>query len=108
MPTYEYRCDNCGHEMEAFQSMSAKPLKKCPECGRMKLVRLIGTGAAVLFKGSGFWQTDYRSDSYKKDAAKDKPADSSKSDGKSEKKKDDAKPAASKKKESSPAKSDGK
>lgn len=106
MPTYEYRCDNCGHEMEAFQSMSAKPMKKCPECGKMKLVRLIGTGAAVLFKGSGFWQTDYRSESYKKDAAKDKPAEKS---DKSEKKKDDAKPAASKKKESgAAAKSDGK
>lgn len=84
MPTYEYRCDDCGHEMEAFHSMKAKPLKKCPECGKMKLKRLIGTGAGVLFKGSGFWQTDYRSESYKQDAAKDKPSENGKSESKGE------------------------
>ena len=64
MPTYDYRCEACGHTFDAFQSFSEKPLKKCPECGKQKLRRLIGTGAAVIFKGSGFYQTDYRSESY--------------------------------------------
>jgi putative FmdB family regulatory protein len=93
MPTYDYRCDNCGHELEVFQSMSAAPLRKCPECGRQKLKRLIGTGAGVIFKGGGFWQTDYPSESYKKgaDAEKPKPAETkseSKSETKTEKKTD--------------------
>ena len=66
MPTYDYVCQACHHEMEAFQSMTAKPLRKCPECGKLKLKRLIGTGAGVIFKGSGFYETDYRSESYKK------------------------------------------
>jgi putative FmdB family regulatory protein len=74
MPTYEYVCDACEHEFEEFQSMSAKHLKKCPECGKNKLRRLIGTGAGIIFKGSGFYQTDYRSDGYNKD----KKADSEK------------------------------
>ncbi len=74
MPTYEYRCAACDHEFELFQSMSASHKRKCPECGRLKLERLIGTGAAVIFKGSGFYQTDYRSESYKKAAEKDKKA----------------------------------
>jgi putative FmdB family regulatory protein len=65
MPTYDYRCDACEHQFEEFQSMSEPPLKKCPQCGKKKLRRLFGTGAAVLFKGAGFYQTDYRSDSYK-------------------------------------------
>lgn len=60
MPTYDYRCDNCAHEMEAFQSITARPLRKCPECGRQTLKRLIGTGAGVIFKGSGFYETDYK------------------------------------------------
>jgi putative FmdB family regulatory protein len=71
MPTYEYHCDACEHQFEDFQSMSEKPLKKCPECGKSKLRRLFGTGAAVLFKGSGFYQTDYRSESYKASAKAD-------------------------------------
>ena len=86
MPTYDYECDACGHTFELFQSMSAPVEKKCPECGKPKLRRLFGTGAAVVFKGSGFYQTDYRSDSYKKAAENDKPASESKSDGKSESK----------------------
>ncbi|MAE61463.1 MAG: FmdB family transcriptional regulator [Planctomycetaceae bacterium] len=66
MPTYDYRCAACNHEMEAFQSMSAKPLRKCPECGKLKLKRLIGVGAGIIFKGSGFYETDYaRSSDYK-------------------------------------------
>ena len=64
MPTYEYQCDACEHSFEEFQSFSDKPLTKCPQCGKRKLRRLIGTGAAILFKGSGFYQTDYRSESY--------------------------------------------
>ncbi len=75
MPTYEYRCKACGHEFELFQSMSDSPRRKCPACARNALERLIGTGAAVVFKGSGFYQTDYRSESYKKAAeAESKPA----------------------------------
>lgn len=66
MPTYEYRCESCRHEFEEFQSITAKPLKKCPQCRKNKLRRLIGTGAGIIFKGSGFYETDYRSDSYKK------------------------------------------
>src|SRR5712692_3245643 len=65
MPTYEYQCDACEHNFDEFQSFSEKPLKKCPKCGKSKLRRLFGTGAAVLFKGSGFYETDYRSESYK-------------------------------------------
>src|SRR6266571_7489681 len=71
MPTYDYECDACKHEFEEFQSMMDKPLKKCPKCGKSKLRRLIGTGAAILFKGSGFYQTDYRSESYKSAAKAD-------------------------------------
>lgn len=65
MPTYEYECNACQHYFDEFQSFSDPPLKKCPKCGKPKLRRLIGTGAAVIFKGSGFYQTDYRSESYK-------------------------------------------
>ncbi len=62
MPTYEYLCDNCGHRLEQFQNMSDAPVKSCPQCGG-KVRRLIGTGAAVIFKGSGLHSTDYRSSS---------------------------------------------
>lgn len=77
MPTYDYFCDACEHAFEEFQSMTAKVLKKCPECGKPKLRRLIGTGAGVIFKGSGFYETDYRSDSYGKEAKADKDGGSS-------------------------------
>lgn len=70
MPTYEYLCNDCGHIFEKMQSMSAGSLRKCPECKKLKLVRLIGSGAGVIFKGDGFYETDYRSDTYKKDAKK--------------------------------------
>jgi putative FmdB family regulatory protein len=86
MPTYDYECDACGHAFELFQSISDPVKKKCPECGKPKLRRLFGTGAAVVFKGSGFYQTDYRSESYKKAAEKDKPAGDSKSESKGESK----------------------
>jgi len=65
MPTYEYHCDSCSHEFEEFQYITDAPLKKCPQCRKNKLRRLIGGGAAIMFRGSGFYQTDYRSDSYK-------------------------------------------
>jgi len=88
MPTYDYQCDACGHEMELFQRITEDAIKKCPECKKNKLRRLFGTGAAVVFKGSGFYQTDYRSESYKKgqkaEAGDGKSKDSSsKSDSKS-------------------------
>lgn len=89
MPTYDYQCNACDHEFELFQSISDPVKRKCPECGKLKLRRLFGTGAAVMFKGSGFYETDYRSDSYKKAAEKDKKSHDSagskcetKSDGK--------------------------
>ncbi|MBB6431389.1 FmdB family zinc ribbon protein [Algisphaera agarilytica] len=82
MPTYDYVCDACDHAFEEFQLMTAEVLKKCPACGKMKLRRLIGTGAGVIFKGAGFYETDYRSDSYQKDAKADKPSET-KSDSKS-------------------------
>ena len=85
MPTYDYECDACGHEFELFQSINDSVKRKCPECGKLKLRRLFGTGAAVVFKGSGFYQTDYRSESYQKAAEKDKKASSKKSDGDSKK-----------------------
>jgi len=66
MPTYDYVCDACGHTFEEFQYIKESPLRKCPECKKLKLRRLIGAGAAIVFKGSGFYQTDYRSESYKK------------------------------------------
>jgi len=87
MPTYDYECDACGHKLELFHSIMAEPEKKCPSCKKMKLRRLLGTGAAVVFKGTGFYQTDYRSESYKKSAASDsksssEPKSESKSDSK--------------------------
>jgi putative FmdB family regulatory protein len=81
MPTYEYACTECGHHFDEFQSITAKSLRKCPQCGKSSLKRLIGTGAGFIFKGSGFYCTDYRSDGYKKAAggssstANDKPAE---------------------------------
>ena len=97
MPTYDYECEKCGHEFEIFQSMKDPRLTKCPQKGcRGKVHRKIGTGAGLVFKGSGFYITDYRSEGYKEAAKKDAaPAAESKSDAKSE-----SKPAA----ESKPAK----
>jgi putative FmdB family regulatory protein len=103
MPTYDYVCDACGHKFELFQSITAEVEKKCPECGKKKLRRLIGAGAAIVFKGSGFYQTDYRSDSYKKRAEADsksssesKSSEGKSSEGKSETKSSDAKSSESK------------
>ena len=71
MPTYDYECDACDHKFELFQSIVAEAERKCPKCKKLKLRRLFGTGGAIVFKGSGFYQTDYRSDSYKKQASAD-------------------------------------
>ena len=79
MPTYDYECDACSHSFELFQGINDPVAKKCPECGKNKLRRLFGTGGAIVFKGSGFYQTDYRSESYKKGAKADKSAGESKS-----------------------------
>ena len=110
MPTYEYRCDNCGHELEEFQSMSAKPLTKCPECNKSKLKRLIGIGAGVIFKGSGFYETDYRSGSYSKDAKAEKESAKKAETSSSEKtdSKKSAEPKAAKADASSKPKSESK
>ena len=103
MPTYDYLCKACGHALEIFQSMSEGAKRKCPECGKLKLERQIGAGAGFLFKGSGYYLTDYRSDSYKQAAEKDKSASTSSSDSssssekKSEKKSDSAKSSSKKK-----------
>jgi len=91
MPTYDYRCNACGHEFEEFQSIKADPLKNCPQCRQDALERLIGPGAALIFKGSGFYLTDYRSDNYRKAAKAEKESSGgAKSDGGS---KGDAAPA---------------
>ncbi len=98
MPTYEYECPRCDHRFERFQGINDKPVKTCPECNGRKVKRLIGRGAGIIFKGSGFYQTDYRSESYKKDAKKEaevKTSGESKTEKKSSKEK---KPEKGKKK----------
>jgi putative FmdB family regulatory protein len=81
MPTYEYSCQKCGQNFEVFQSMRDEPFRECPKnlCrlskwGHGKVKRLLGTGAGLIFKGSGFYITDYRSDSYKEAAKKESPS----------------------------------
>lgn len=101
MPTYEYNCKFCGKEVEVFQSIVAKPLVKCPACNRRGLVRQIGSGAGIIFKGSGFYQTDYKNngDSNREsesDTKSDKKADKSK-DSKESKEKVAIPPAKSEK-----------
>ena len=89
MPTYDYVCESCEHTWDEFQSITSKPTKKCPECGKRKAKRKIGPGAGIIFKGSGFYQTDYRSDSYKKAADADSKSQKSaepKSESKTESK----------------------
>jgi len=98
MPTYEYECKACGHRFEEFQSMSAKPLRTCPKCGKKSLERLIGIGAGVLFKGGGFYETDYRSESYTKAAEAEKKGSEPKTESASK----DAKPETKASSESKP------
>lgn len=83
MPTYEYECQKCNHRFEQFQSIKDEPLKRCPEC-KGKVKRLVGTGAGVIFKGSGFYQTDYRSSNYLAASSKDKADSSSPAPAKSD------------------------
>lgn len=81
MPTYEYECTKCDHTFEIFQSMKDDPLKRCPEC-KSKIRRLLGTGAGIIFKGSGFYETDYRGSSYATDKKADKGSSGKKADAK--------------------------
>jgi putative FmdB family regulatory protein len=104
MPTYEYVCEKCGHQFDLFQSMNDKPLAVCPEklCprkrwGKGRVKRLVGTGGGLIFKGSGFYITDYRSEKYKEAAKKEKPASppsTSGGDAKPSPAKTESKPAA--------------
>ncbi len=94
MPTYEYACDACDHRFELFQSITADPIKQCPQCGKRKVRRLIGAGAAIVFKGSGFYKTDYRSDSYKKAAEAEKKSTASATSSTKESKTSGDKPTA--------------
>lgn len=82
MPTYDYRCDACRHEFDAFQSITDAALKKCPKCGKNKLRRLIGAGAGIIFKGSGFYETDYKR---ARSPSESKPAESKHADKSAEK-----------------------
>jgi putative FmdB family regulatory protein len=91
MPTYEYECSACANRLEAFQSMSDPPLRKCPKCGKRRLKRLIGAGAGVIFKGTGFYTTDYRSSSYAASKKSDVEPAAAKKETKTE---TSAKPAA--------------
>lgn len=84
MPTYDYVCESCGNQFEKFQSMKAGLLRKCPACGKNKLKRLIGAGAGVIFKGSGFYATDYRSEGYKKQKESEKTTTTPKEPAKKE------------------------
>jgi putative FmdB family regulatory protein len=105
MPTYEYRCEQCSHQFDELQSFKDEPLKVCPKCHQESLRRLFGTGAAILFKGSGFYETDYRSDSYKKAAKAEQ--DGTKNGSSGESKPAETKPAESKS-SSPPASTDAK
>lgn len=94
MPTYEYQCGKCGKNFDAYQSMKDEPYRVCPKelCrmktwGKGKVKRLLGAGAGLIFKGSGFYITDYRSPGYSEAAKKDSPSET----------KGDTKPAESKK-----------
>ena len=97
MPTYDYICENCGDQFEQFQSIKDKPIRKCSKCKKLALKRLIGAGSGVIFKGSGFYQTDYRTDSYKK-AEKAATATPAKSTDTTDKKKTETKKKSSEKK----------
>jgi putative FmdB family regulatory protein len=83
MPTYDYQCQHCKHEFEVFQSITARPLKKCPECGKNGLKRLISPGAGVIFKGKGFYATDYGRGRSRKPSREEGGSESSGGEGES-------------------------
>ncbi|MCD6415920.1 MAG: zinc ribbon domain-containing protein [Planctomycetes bacterium] len=83
MPTYDYKCLACGHEFEAFQNITSAPLKECPKCGKPELKRLIGAGAGIIFRGSGFYATDYRNGSARRKSPSDNSTGSKQSAEKS-------------------------
>lgn len=85
MPTYDYKCSECDYTFELFQHITEKPVEKCPVCGVLRVERMIGAGSGVIFRGSGFYQTDYRSNEYKSKAKKD--SESVKSEAKTSEKK---------------------
>jgi putative FmdB family regulatory protein len=111
MPTYEYACSKCGHQFEKYQSMSDKPLEVCPKelCGQKKwgkgkIKKLIGAGAGLIFKGSGFYITDYRSEKYKAAAKKESGGGETKPTGSSTESKPAKTESSATKSESKPAK----
>ena len=96
MPTYEYACPKCGHQFEQFQSMRDEPLKKCPKCKKTGLKRLVGSGAGLIFKGTGFYITDYKNKPEKKEGGGEgKPAESKPAASDAKPAASDSKPAAS-------------
>ena len=95
MPTYEYLCDGCGHRFELFQRFDDEQEKICPECSEEKLRRLIGSGAGIIFKGSGFYETDYRSAEYKKRQKEESSSGSSTDSSGADSSKKDSKPTTS-------------
>ena len=95
MPTYDYVCDGCDHRFELFQKFDEKLKRTCGECGEKKLRRLIGAGGAVLFKGSGFYETDYRSAEYKKRQKEESSSGSSTDSSSADSSKKDSKPTTS-------------
>ncbi|MHC4721712.1 MAG: FmdB family zinc ribbon protein [Planctomycetota bacterium] len=106
MPTYDYLCDNCAHGFEKFQSITARQMRKCPECGKNQLKRLIGTGAGIIFKGSGFYETDYRSEDYKEARKKEEKSATEAKDKKDTKTKTEAKSQTKPKKDTKAKTSD--
>ena len=107
MPTYDYKCENCGHTFEIFQSMKDENLKKCPECGKETLKRLIGAGAGLIFKGSGFYLTDYKNSPQKSESSKGTAAEkTSDKTSTSEKSNDSSTKSEVKSSAASPEKSD--
>lgn len=99
MPTYEYKCPDCAHEFEEFQTMTAKPVKVCPKCGKRKVKRLIGSGMQPIFKGSGFYETDYVKKSGAPEQSESKPESKpeAKPESKPGGKKSESKPAKTRK-----------
>jgi len=108
MPTYEYECPKCGNHFEQFQSMKDEPLKRCPKCKKLGLKRLIGGGAGLIFKGSGFYITDYKKTTAPKEGGEGKGSSGeSKGSGGESKAGGESKPAATAKSGDSPSKSAG-